>query len=113
MSKRNGSFEIPVRTALLVFQGEYEGAEVRCRLDVPTGLLLEYAKLANSSDPDQLETAFRRFSEEILIDWNLKMEGQVLEAHPDGMLRVPSALATAILRAWTEQAMTAPLAETS
>ena len=115
MASKNGAsgFEVPLRTAVLVFEGELEGAEVRCRLDVPIGLYLEYAKLANSDDPEELERAFRRFSEDILINWNLKMGGKAVSVHPDGMLQVPPAVANAILTAWSEQAMNVPLAETN
>ena len=113
MTKRNGRFKIPVRTALLVFEGEMEGAEVKCRLDVPLGLYLEYAKLADTNDPAQLEEAFQRFSAEVLIDWNLEVDGDAVPAHPDGMLKVPPAIANAILAAWSQQAMNVPLAKVS
>lgn len=113
MTKRNGSFEVPVRTALLVFEGDMEGAEVKCRLDVPLGLYLEYAKLAETNDPTQLEEAFKRFSEEVLIDWNLKANGELIPAHPDGMLKVPPAIANEILSAWSKQAMNVPLVKVS
>ena len=108
MSK-NGSYEISVRTATLVFE-DMEGAEVKCRLDVPLEVYLSYAKLADAEDAEALEKAFRQFSKEILISWNLKLNGEAVPVK-DGMLKIPPATANAILSAWTTQAMDVPLAK--
>ncbi len=113
MSRRNGSFEIPGRTALLVFKGEYEGAEVRCRLQASLGLYMECANLTNTKGNEATREALQRFSEEVLIDWNLKLNGTKVPERPDGMLRIPIKMAGSILRAWSEAVEATPLAEGS
>lgn len=113
MANTNGhkKFEVPSRTARLIFDDEYAGAEVRCRLDVPLGMHLEFAKLVDSQSAADTEEAFKRFSRDVLIDWNLTAEGEDIPAKPDGMLLIPPDLAKAILAAWVAQGQNAPLAE--
>ena len=111
-SNSHKSFEIPIRTAKLVFEGEYEGAEVRCRLDVSVDLFLDYARI-DETDPAQIEQAFHRFSEEVLLDWNLNVNGKPVEAHPEGMLHIPVSMANLILGAWRKAVIASPLAETN
>src|SRR3990172_12111213 len=97
-------FRVPVRTALLVFEGDYEGAEVRCVLDVPMGYLLDFSRLAGG-DAKAIKEAFVRFSAEVVIDWNLEDDdGKAIAAKPDGLLKVPPAMANLIVGKWLEAA---------
>lgn len=67
-------FVLPDRIARLVFEGtELDGAEVRCRLDVPLGIFLEFQRLmSDDSNADAFERSLNLFAERVLVDWNLE-----------------------------------------
>jgi len=114
MTKKNARYSVPRKTCVLVLTGDHEGAEARCRLDVGMGTYFAISKI-DTDDKAQIIAACRLFGDEILIDWNLEDEGQVIPATSDGFLAIPPALATAMVQAWSE-AMTgtaAPLVEAS
>lgn len=108
-------FKVPKRTALLVFEGEYAGAEVRCRLDVPISLYLDYMGM-DASSRDSIQAGYGRWGEEVLIEWNLEDDdGQPLPATGGGFLSLPPRLAGLIVQHWLESAaeVPAPLGGTS
>ena len=115
MSKKNGRYNVPRKTCVLVLTGDYEGAEARCRLDVGMGTYLTFQRLTASQEPDQLEEACRSFGDDVLSEWNLEDEGQAIPATGDGFLMIPPALATAMIQAWSEamSGLPAPLGEGS
>ena len=112
MSKKNGRWSAEPRSCVLVLEGDFAGAEARCRLDVGMVAYLAFQRLVDSQDPDQVEEACRRFGDEVLKEWNIDLDGQPLPATAEGFLRMPTALALAMIKAWGE-AMTPPLVETS
>uniref|UniRef100_A0A6M3XKI8 Uncharacterized protein n=1 Tax=viral metagenome TaxID=1070528 RepID=A0A6M3XKI8_9ZZZZ len=93
-------YEIPKRTALLTFEGtDYDGAEVRVRLDVGLGFWLKIRELGDSPNAPEL---YSLFAQTILMDWNLEDEGERLPATEEGILTIPSALANIIINSWME-----------
>ena len=107
MSK-NGNFNVPRKTCVLVLTGEYEGAEARCRLDVGMGTYLTFQRLTDSQEPDKLEEACRRFGDDVLAEWNLKDDGEPIPASGNGFLMIPPGLAVAMIRAWSEAMVEVP-----
>jgi len=90
------TFVIPAKEIVLQFEGEYEGAEVVCRGSVGIGTFLQFSDIE-----ENVEEAFRKFAEDILVSWNLEDHKGNIPATPDGMMRVPPGLATAILTEWS------------
>ena len=91
------TFVIPAREIVLQFEGEYEGAEIVCRGSVGIGTFLQFSDIE-----ENVAEAFKRFAEDILVSWNLEDHNGSIPATPDGMMRVPPALATAMLTEWSE-----------
>ncbi len=106
-------FKVPKRTAVLKFEGDYEGAEVKIRLDAPIGTFLEIQDLVTAGK--QLEV-FAVFGDELLISWNLEDDkGKPLPATGTGMKALPIAFGNVLIAEWLEaiQNVPAPLAKTS
>lgn len=98
-SKTKG-FRIQKRTARLVFSGDYEGAEVVVRLDVPVGVFIEIQDLVSNSE--QLHV-FEVFGKKVLEEWNLEDDnGQAMDATSEGMQGIPLDFANLIIEQWVE-----------
>ena len=95
----NGKFQLQRRTALLVFDGDYEGLEIRTRLDVPLGLFLEIQTMAEAN---QSKDVLEKFGNEILLSWNLQEEGNDVPANAEGIMQLPLELSTLLIEKWTE-----------
>ena len=95
----NGKFQLQRRTALLVFDGDYEGLEIRTRLDVPLGLFLEIQTMVEAN---QSKDILEKFGNEILLSWNLQEEGKDISADAEGVLQLPLELSTLLIEKWTE-----------
>lgn len=110
-------FREELNTALLKFEGEYEGAEVRCRLTVPTEMFLMLQRLVASKDADQINEAFSMFGDDVLIDWNVEdpVTGEPYPATGAGFKHVSPKFAGQIIRVWMEEVagVSAPLAAPS
>ncbi|HUV73871.1 MAG TPA: hypothetical protein VMW79_06155 [Anaerolineae bacterium] len=102
-------YKLAPRTALLVFEDEYKGAEVRAMLDHPLGMFIEAQKLQESQDIEGL----CRFVAGILVDWNIEDEQGPLPATYEGILRAYPALINTLITEWMKAQVTptAPLPE--
>jgi len=95
-------FKIPRRTARLVFQDAYEGAEVVVRLDVSVGTFLEIQELV---DAEKQLRVFQLFGDTVLDSWNIMDDdGKSIPANGKGMNLIPIDLANIILSQWAEVA---------
>lgn len=108
-----GRYRVPKRTVTLNFEGEYEGAQVVCRLDVPMQTFFDLQKAVATKpedlDPSQVEDTYRRFAKEVLIDWNLEGDDeQQIPATPDGFLMQPLAFTATIIREWSKAVADVP-----
>lgn len=93
-------FRIQKRTARLVFSGDYDGAEVVVRLDVPVGVFISIQDCVANSE--QL-LVFDIFGEKVLTEWNLQDdEGRTIPATAEGMQEIPLNLANLIIEQWVE-----------
>lgn len=98
--------KVPRRRAVLAFEGEYDGIEVTCLLDVPLRTFFEFQRMA-----EDIETSFQEFGDRVLIEWNLEGDdGESLPATGDGFKELPPQFANLILTKWLEAvAQPAPL----
>jgi len=102
------TFKIPRKTALLRFEGEYEGAEVRCRLDVGMRTALEFVSIEDA-EPKQMIELVERFCGKILVDWNLVTdEGDPIAPTPEALLDQPPGFVIALLTKWGETVVAVP-----
>ena len=93
-------FRIQKRTARLVFSGDYEGAEVVVRLDVPVGVFISIQDMVANNE--QLHV-FEIFGEKVLEEWNIENDdGQSIPATAQGMQDVPLQLANLMIEQWVE-----------
>jgi len=106
-------FRVPKRTAKLVFEGDYEGAEVRVKLDVPISLYIEIQDLVDMDKPLEV---FGLFGNTVLLEWNLEGDdGEPIPSDSKGMTMLPPGFANLIIQEWMQavQSLPAPLAGTS
>lgn len=95
-------FRIPIRTARLVFHGDWLGAEVVVRLDVPVQVFMQIQDLVAS---EQQLKVFEVFGDKVIQSWNLQDEdGLPVEPTGKGMGDVPLQLANLIVEQWVEVA---------
>src|SRR3990167_2096458 len=120
MNGHKKGFRLPVQTATLKFEGDYEGLEVVCRLNVPLSTYLEFTKLADLGDEEgvaqirSLGDYFGQFSEHVLVSWNLEdSDGQPIQPRPDGLVKAPVELAMIVLSEWLKAVKASPLAQTT
>lgn len=99
------------------FEGtEIEGAEIVCVGRYRLGRILPFARMTESGDLADAETALRQFGDEVLVEWNLTDEtGADLAATADGFLSLPMDLCLLIVNAWFARvtAVAAPLGQPS
>ena len=131
--EQSEGFSIPKRTMVLTFEGtDYEGAEIRLRLDSSMhealGIQDNLAELqvvqeaaadkagGNRALTRLLAPIFRQFGDIIVVDWNLQNdEGEAIPATSEGMLELPAPFAFLIIEQWAQVVTTppGPLSETS
>jgi hypothetical protein len=97
-------YKLTPRTAKLVFEDEYDGAEVRVTLDHPLSHFIEAQKLQLSQDIEGL----CNFVAGILVDWNLEDDAGAIPTDYEGVIRVYPALINAIVTRWMEAQVTLP-----
>lgn len=73
------------------------------------------ANFESEQDVDRLDEALRRFGDQFLRSWNVKLRGEKVPANGAGLLLVPPRLQFYIVRAWLDAAkgIDAPLVEES
>ena len=93
-------FRIPIRTGRLIFSGEWQGAEIVVRLDVPVQVFMDIQDLVAS---DQQLKVFDIFGNKIIQSWNIQDEdGFPIEPTGQGMGKIPIQLANLIVEQWVE-----------
>lgn len=95
-------FKRPERTILLKFEGDWEGAEVRCRRSVSTRFALDFAGFEALSSSEQ-KALMASFAEQVLMEWNLEDDaGAPIPATPDAFLDQETEFTGLIMRKWSE-----------
>ena len=94
-------FRLPERTAVMEFEGgEYEGAEVRVRLDVPLSYFLDVQGLLAS---DAAWQGIPLFIDQALLGWNLvDAQGEAIPATLEGARQVSQAFISLVITRWAE-----------
>ena len=101
------------RLAVLVFEGDYKGAEVTVRLNVPMQVFIEARKVTDSHD---WEPFLAMFVAEVVRGWNLEdAEGQPVPLTSDGLASVPLDFLMRLITEWANQvgSVAAPLVSAS
>ena len=103
---RNGvkPFILERREARLTFEDEtYAGLEITTKLDVSVEMYLEMQSLSSSSIPADMQKAFEKFGDEILISWNFQdVDGEMIPPTAQGFLTLPPTVAVEVMKAWSE-----------
>ena len=101
-TKKTG-FRIPDKVALITFDGtDYEGAEVRAKLNVNFRYFSEIQATVAEGSTNGLKVA-ELFGETALISWNLEDDdGNPIPANADGMATIPVELVNLIVGNWAE-----------
>ena len=119
-NRQNGhkakGFRFPVKTALLKFDGDFDGAEVRVRLNVPLQVYLDVqdaaANLTAARDGGaggSLRELYGPFAA-VIVDWNLEDGGgEPIPATAAGMLQVPPQFLALIIQAWGRASVEVPV----
>ena len=97
-----GRFRLPMRDARIIFEEgtAFEGAEVKCRLDVEIGMVTDIQDLIEANKHAH---AYEVFGDGILIEWNIEdQKGNLLPANGKGMKRVTAGFAEALMTLWME-----------
>jgi len=102
-------YKLTPRTLKLIFDGEYEGAEVRVTLDHPLGVFIEAQKLQVSQDIEGL----CKFVAGILIDWNLEDETGAIPTTYNGVIRVYPTFINLVVTKWMQAQTELPLASSA
>jgi hypothetical protein len=94
------AYRLGKQTAVLEFEGGLlEGAEVRCSINTPLGVMLEIE--ANMGDTETVEQGFRTFGDAILMSWSIEDEdGTPVPADSDGIMALPFTYALEVVKAW-------------
>lgn len=111
-------FKVPRRDALLRFEGtDYDGAEIKCRLDISFADFFEFEKLRFAGeDVEKVRDLVRRFAEDILIEWNLEDDdGQPIPTSVKALFDQPPAFVLLLMQEWLSAIgrVPGPLAATS
>lgn len=92
-------FKMPKRTLRLVFEGDFEGAEVVCK----RGVSMRQALSLQNSEEGSAEENLRWFAENALVSWNLEYEdGTPIPPTADGLLDVDSEFVSLVFQKYTE-----------
>tara|TARA_R110000751_G_scaffold48895_13_gene108673 strand:+ start:1168 stop:1488 length:321 start_codon:yes stop_codon:yes gene_type:complete len=99
------AFKIEKSTLKLVLD-DCEGAEVICKANISLGEMLSLRDLGSSEDG--IREAYATFAKDVLISWDIEDDAGVVPVTEEGMLRLPSSVAAAIMAAWGEQLTAVP-----
>ena len=94
------------KSTLKLVLDDFEGAEVVCRANISLGEMLELRDLGASEDG--IREAYGRFASDVLVSWNIEDEDGPVPVTADGLMRLPSSVAAAIMGAWGEQLTAVP-----
>lgn len=101
------AYQLLRREGVLEFDEEgLAAAEVRCKLDIPIGVLFE---IERSISTDPLE-GIRAFANNALVSWNIEDESGPVAADADGALSLPIGIILRIIKAWVSACASLPLA---
>ena len=88
------------RRAVLAFTGDYEGAEVTVRLNVPLGVFLEAEKVQKTNEWGGF---LDYFVENVIRGWNLEDgDGKPVPVSREGLAQVPLDLLMRVMTEWAQ-----------
>ena len=102
------------RNLRIVFEdGDYAGAEIVCRLNVPIGIVMELSRLSTALtalEASAFEDLATRFVDDALVEWNLEEEdGSSVELSQEGFRSLPLPLRQAMIMHWVTKVAEVPV----
>jgi hypothetical protein len=117
VERKNGNrsgFRLPDRVAVLDFSDtEYDGAEVRLRLNIPLGVTFQIQDAVESGKERDI---LGEFANAVLLSWNLlDRDDNEIPADANGLEQIDAAFLATIMGQWANAvgAIPDPLAEIS
>lgn len=109
---------VPAATVVVTLdEPPYAGLRAVCVASASVGMMLEFqGSPEDGAWLQALEHRCRRFGDEVLLDWNVDdKDGNPRPANVEGMLAIPSDMATALILGWLKamQEPSGPLGEQS
>lgn len=105
-------FQVPKLLKLKFDEGDYAGAEIGCRMNVPSQLLLDIGAIGEAferNDGAAIDDLSRQFAEEVLHSWNLEDEdGQPVTPSADEFMDLPLPLRVSVLQSWASKVADIP-----
>jgi hypothetical protein len=99
---------VPQRELTINLTGDFEGAQVICKLDVSLQTFIDLQHL--SADETTVIESYKKFGDEILKNWNFTdANGKELAPTGEGMMSLPPSVAISIIGAWTREASGNPI----
>ena len=83
-------YRVPRRELELTFEGtDFDGAVIRCRLDISLETLFEFERIAGA-DVESARAVYEKFADEVLVSWNLEQDdGTPVPASAAGLMAQP------------------------
>jgi len=106
VAKKN-AFQISRRDCVLTFPSghEFEGLEIKAKLDVNIGIFFEMQSMSQSSNSEEIQLVFNKFGDDVLISWNIiDDDGSEVDCSGKGFMTLPPSIAFSIITAWAEEA---------
>src|SRR3990167_7258233 len=92
--------EAAEKTKVLALTGDYAGAEITVRLNVPLGVFIEAEKVQRSQD---WSAFLDYFVEHVIREWNLEdREGNPIPANKEGLAQVPIDFLMQVISEWSQ-----------
>ena len=100
-------FQIPDKIAVISFENtDYDGGEVRAKLNVNMAYFTEIQRAVGESDSMKMAELF---GDQALISWNLETsDGDPIPADAEGMKQIPVELVNLIIGFWAAEVANIP-----
>ena len=93
-------FEVKEKTLTVDFTGgDYEGAVVKLRLNVPLRTMFDIQLLGVAGKDAEV---MQQLGTEVLSEWNIRKDGKELPATAEGLFEMPPDFGMLLLAQWTK-----------
>tara|TARA_Y100001951_G_C11292315_1_gene273071 strand:- start:2194 stop:2574 length:381 start_codon:yes stop_codon:yes gene_type:complete len=106
------AYRLGQREALIEFEDlDLNDSELRCKLDVPLGTMLEIESLMSNNE---VRAGFEKFAKEVLISWSfIDANNKDIPADEKGIMQLPFNIALKLVEGWLLAVQQIPLANSS
>lgn len=81
-------FQEPTNHALIAFDEGHplHGLELRVNANAPVGVIFDFERIGDESNPVKVSELLRRFGDQVLVDWNYARNGERVPPTGEGMM---------------------------